>query len=611
MPAASSREAQVSQWMSQPAGAHYGPYNEDKKRLYIPGDLAASLDKEQVRGPFRGMRPHPKHDAWFLHYQKQYVGLAAKTAWSEAFLTLSQAQQERAKKEKELRNSSASSSSSCTSPGPLRGHHLRGPRLTYFAVGAVVQDGMQGDLAAAAKAEVSHKAMFTAEPGLWLASLQGKYWPWKSAVAESWAECQSKPPVPAVPEVPEAPSRATKFWRVLHRAVQLMDGRPYHQWHNHCGRSVAFHSGFLKLVQDLGLVVISPPAADQPGAWAPINLSCTAGRKHYLRVAASSASCPTVVQLQVDKYLAAADQLNSDLSSPPTTCLEYISKFKSFKEEISRLRAPHVGGGYTVPWTFRSAAVARMRAFGIEALAEPEAVSPAEFAAAFPDQNDWIGQLQGSSPCQTLADFAKLLSYQGPPELLTMKLCLHLEGDLQLYNPAWLWQHANQLHSGAQELAGQLGFFPHIAVYLQMLREQWDAEQAVWPELSLRLTEPELSIRLVPAVPAVPQRRLKGKGDPNLRSCTQTKKARTATFAKGKSSTGAQSTDDVVAVPSGSRAANIAPGQSGSSVVTSASPSPAAKPEDTRTGVPSISQTAFTRELRTRALQIPSSWQKP
>ena len=102
-----------------------------------------------------------------------------------------------------------------------------------------------------------------------------------------------------------------------------------------------------------------------------------------------------------------------------------------------------------------------------------------------------------------------------------MKLCLHLEGDLQLYNPAWLWRHADQLHSGALELAGRLGFFPHIAVHLQMLREQWDAEQAEWPKLSLRLT----AVNAMPAVPAVPPRRLKGKGDPSP-SSAQTKRAR-------------------------------------------------------------------------------------
>ena len=584
--------------MSQPAGAHYGPYKEDKKRLYIPGDLAASLDMEQARGPFRGMRLHTK-GYWQMTYKKMYAGLAAKTAWNQVFLILSQAQQKEKEREKELRNSSASKGSSAgKSPGPLRGHPLRDPRLTYFAVGAMVQDGLQGDLAAAAEAEVLHKEMFTAEPGLWLASLQGKYWPWKVALAESWAECHSKPAVPAVPA--SQGSRATKFWRVLHRAVQLMDGRPYHQWHNHCGRGVAFHSGFLKLVQDLGLVVISPPAADQPGAWAPINLSCTAGRKHHLRVAASSASgtsCPTVVQLQVNQYLAAADQLNSALSSPPTTCREYVSKFHAFEKEVSSLKAPHVSGRYTVPWTFRSAAVARMRANGIEALAELEAVSPSEFAAAFPDQNDWIGQLQGSSPCQTLADFTKLLSYQGPPELLTMKLCLHLEADLQLYNPAWLWQNADQLHSGAQELAGQLGFFPHIAVYLQLLREQWDAELAEWPELSLRLT----AAKAVPAVQAVPKRRVMGKS--NVSSISPPiKKPRMSTSAEEPSS--AVSSPDLAApstVPSSrSRASGV-----------QVSPSPAATPGDTQTAVPSKSMTAFNRGLNFKALQIPRSWEKP
>ena len=532
---------------------HY-TVQEGGKRLYIPADLAASLDKEQDPLPFRGMRAHSKHEgSWLLSYKRQYAGTAAKTAWNQAFLTLSKAQQSC----KEDNQNGNGTSSTCS--GQLRGHHLRDPRLTYFAVGAVVQEGLQGDLACAAEAEAAHQVMFTAEPGFWLASLQGKYWPWKLALAESWAECQKKPGVQEVPEAEH--SRTTKFWRVLHKAVQLMDGRPYHQWHNHCGRGVAFHSGFLKLVQDLGLVAINPPEGAQPRDWAPVNLSCTAGRQHHLRAAStSSTSCPPDLQLQLDKYLAAADLLSSTLSSPPRTCQEYISKFIVFQKEVTSLRAPHVGGGYTVPWTFRSAAVARMRANSIKALAKPEAVSPADFAAAFPDQNNWISQLQGSSTCQTLADFLKLLSYQGPPELLTMKLCLHLEADLQLYNPAWLWRHADKLHSGAQELATQLGFFPHIAVYLQLLREQWSSEQAKWPKLSFKLT----AAPAVPAVPAVPKNRIKGKGN-GPPSSAPLKKARTATASEGlreqtqegatpAASCGAdlanQSTDDdVIAVP--------------------------------------------------------------
>lgn len=489
---------------------HYA-FEESGKRRFVPGDLATSLDKEQDPAPFRGMRPHATHvGSWLLHYKGEYLGTAAKTDWSRVFTTLTEAQ----KNQEKGGTSSASSTSSGSSPkGTLTGHQLRLPRLTYFAVGAVVQDGLQGDLASAAEAEVSHQVMFTAEPGLWLVSLQGKYWPWKLALAESWAACQKPPAVQEVPE-PE-PSRADKFWRVLHRAVQLMDGRPYHQWHNHCGRGVAFHSGFLKLVQDLGLVVISPPAGAQPKAWEPVQLSCTAGRQHHLRAAStSSASCPPEVQSQVEKYLAAADLLNIALSSPPRTCQEYISKFKVFQQGAASLKAPHVGGGYTVPWTFRSAAVARMRAKSLEALSEPEAVSPADFAAAFPDQNDWISQLQGSSSCQTLADFLKVLGYQGPPELLTMKLCLHLEADLQLYNPSWLWKHADQLHEGARELAEHLGFFPHIAVYLQLLREQWHSTQAKWPKLSLKLA----AMPAVPAVTAVPAapavlKRIRGKSN--------------------------------------------------------------------------------------------------
>jgi len=128
-----------------------------------------------------------------------------------------------------------------------------------------------------------------------------------------------------------------------------------------------------------------------------------------------------------------------------------------------------------------------MRSSGIQALSGADVANLVEFAASFPDQNDWLKELFRG--LHTVQGVMNVLEYEGPPELLTMKLCLHLESELRLYNAEWLCQNALGLHMGAQLYAKRLGFFPHIGVFLQLLRERWEVEQQVWPNLSLSLEE--------------------------------------------------------------------------------------------------------------------------
>ena len=471
-------------------------------RLYYEGpSLQVELRRAVSPFPFRGLtfNENVAGQQWGVKYKGNYLGRVPLAALNSAFKKLKDAQDN----EKEIKKQEEST--------PARkGWALRLPKLLYFAVNEVVGDGMQGDLSAAEAAEELHADMFSMERGLWLASLQGKYGPWKDALWTVWQ--QWGPKKEAAME-----TRASNFWNVLQRATLEMSTRGYQDWSDHCGKNVAHHSGFLKLLIDLGLVQLPPPVKEAMGPLAkrrkgvsgvpvvaevsgvpvvtpslgvpgfhPLRLSTNRLKQnatHLLQTGLPS----TLQRMAIEKYLATADALHRILLDAPRTCQEYIGAFKLFQEAANQHKPPHVNGSYTLPWTFRSAAYVRMRCSGVQALSGADVTSLVEFAVSFPDQNDWLNRLFAG--LHTVQGAMNVLEYKGPPELLTMKLCLHLEPELMLYNAEWLCQNALGLHMGAQLYAKRLGFFPHIGVFLQLLRDRWEVEEQVWPKLSLSLEE--------------------------------------------------------------------------------------------------------------------------
>lgn len=474
-------------------------------RLYYEGEsLMVELRRAVSPFPFRGLEFKEQVaglQKWQVRYKGNYCGRVPLSALNSAFKKLKHEQdKEKAEIKKKKQDKCGQEEST-----PARGRTLRIPRLLYLAVNEVTGDGIQGDLSAAEAAEHLHADMFCADRGLWMASLQGKYRPWKDALWTAWHQWGPKEGV-------AKETRAISFWRVLQQATLEMSTKGYQDWSDHCGKNVAHHSGFLKLLIDLGLVQLPPPVQEEaigpvpkrrkvqsvvpgvpvvtpllgvPGEH-PVRLSTNKLKQnatHHLQTGPPS----ELQRMAIEKYLATADALHKILQDPPKTCQEYIGAFKLFQEAAIQHKPPHVTGSYTLPWTFRSAAYARMRVSGIQALSGAEVADLTQFAASFPDQNDWLKELfKGLRTVQGVMD---VLEYKGPPELLTMKLCLHLESELLLYNAEWLYQNALGLHMGAQLLAERIGFFPHIGVFLQLLRERWEVEQQVWPELSLSLEE--------------------------------------------------------------------------------------------------------------------------
>ena len=66
-----------------------------------------------------------------------------------------------------------------------------------------------------------------------------------------------------------------------------------------------------------------------------------------------------------------------------------------------------------------------------------------------------------SSDKETVAALALRLEYGGPPELLSMRLCLFMDDDATLFNPRWVLHNCDALQAAAHKMREKLGFDPH------------------------------------------------------------------------------------------------------------------------------------------------------
>ncbi len=280
---------------------------------------------------------------WLQYFKSKYVCSSANSPdWPAFWVALRAKQREWKAKQKELET-----------PVAKKGLAVYQNRLTFKAVNSIVAGALPGDITAAVLAEADHQEMFAAEPALRLASIQGKYGPWKSALFEAWLELRKHLEHQEHQEHQEdLSSRAMALFRVLCAAATLLHQVDYKVWDLHCGRHVAFHSGFLALLLDLR-VICKPGSEATKGK--RLDLSSASGRRpEYLLE-----KKPDLPHLQ--RYLQAADCLARHLEQPPRSCREFLDCYAKFKKDLHAIRAPHCLGDYTMPWTWRSACIARMR----------------------------------------------------------------------------------------------------------------------------------------------------------------------------------------------------------------------------------------------------------
>lgn len=214
--------------------------------------------------------------------------------------------------------------------------------------------------------------MFLAESGLWLASIQGKYWPWKVALHQAWLAHRATNPQQWSPGVPTA-SRSARTVAVMVSATVAMDNVDYSVWVQHCGKNVCHHSGFLALLLRMDLLTAQLPAESQSlRVWTPVRLSVDGKTRHFIP---PSPEGDTVILEHFSRYVAAADALRESLASPPRTCLEWAGKVDALLAQMKVIKSRSFAGTrtYLPLWTFRTAAYARMQA---RSFIEPQTCQP-------------------------------------------------------------------------------------------------------------------------------------------------------------------------------------------------------------------------------------------
>lgn len=403
--------------------------------------------------------------SWQLFYRRLYVGSVAAGDEAKASTLLRTAQQNFKKK--------------CVNQGMERFPQQTRPHLArlFHAADGVMEDTAPGDITAAIEAAKSHKDMFASEPGLHLASIQGKYQPWKEKLHQAWMEEVAGQPQQWGPGVLGSKltecQRGRRLYAVLVRAARSLDSVDYQVWVTHCGRNVSHHSGFLAMLQALDLLTMEPEGS--PGVLGSDILRLSqkqVGSRSLYRVQPYTVKVGRTLQ----GYLKAADQLAAALEEPPRTCAAWLQKYEALCVELRKLKARNLSpdtGKYIVPWTFRAAAISQMRA------ANPpicQLSGDADFTAqnlhdAFPDSNSWLTESHFGAGCWSARELRTRLQYSRETEYLAMRTCLYLDPELQLHNPAWLLKHQAGLRAARARMQACIGFTPHLAVLLRAVRE--------------------------------------------------------------------------------------------------------------------------------------------
>ena len=290
--------------------------------------------------------------------------------------------------------------------------HLR--RLFAACNMVIGADMLPGDLEHAVRAERQHQDMFVADPGFRALSLHGKHGPWKDALHQAWRAFTTHG-VPGVPGAPTDPGRVRHVHSVLLAAAQGVEEVPAEvrqAWTQHVGRNVCRHSGYLVLLQDLGVLESRPTAgspqpsqSSQPGGVPGVVLDLSGGKVASKKTYCLVRELTPAVREKLSAYLAVADLLAEWAIPAPGSCEDWVLRYRLFAREVAAIpAAPHCSGGYRLPWLWRSACLARMRQEGRQSLNPCTKVSLAAFRSASPDQREWVDLLgQGDLSLQVHA----------------------------------------------------------------------------------------------------------------------------------------------------------------------------------------------------------------
>ena len=327
----------------------------------------------------------------------------------------------------------------------LKGSALHGCsqyRQRLAAVLHVYGNGSQvpGDVEFARTHALSMERMISQEPAIEIFDVQGKYGPFRKALAETFKRSLSwykvhrskvlvkkltreyRPvPVSRVLNLQEKYTRKVVFrahhlLAVLRRTVHAVQGKDFTCWVRNCGRNVSFHSGFIPMLLRFKLLRKVP--------WSTVpslDLGSTTGLRYQLRT-------DNLVQVlsHLCQVIRLADAIKEKLSSVPRpqSCAAWCRSFRILSMVVKECPCPGMRNetSYLPLWTMRIMLLRRMYIAGATRLRVDNSLWSA-FAMTFPDQKTMLDRVVKAEPGLTCAMAIRKCGYTGPPELMTMYLC--------------------------------------------------------------------------------------------------------------------------------------------------------------------------------------------
>ena len=360
------------------------------------------------------------------------------------------------------------------------------------AMAAVFQGTVPGDLQAALEERVRCPALAHNAPFLYQVSLRGKEGPWKEALREAFLAAGAPSLMALGSDVEaEAAGAARQAHAILAMACRSMVGVDRQAWVANTGRGTSFHMGWLPMMaEDAYGVLRGATPADRRAQRLPLGF---VGKEY-----AVLAFDPAVHTEKFRQARRVAELLHAE--GVPRTLSEWGATLERVEVAVrarglsvpgcATLRRPRgrprksspspastkstpstrTDWGYHWPWYLRTFLVVEMRAAGVAALAIDADMSAEAMAAMFPDQGQWLSAFgrDGAS----LTAIMKRVGYTGPPELLSMVLCLFGDAAVTARTPESLEGRVPELRGARADYARAHGIQPHPAVLLEFAAQR-------------------------------------------------------------------------------------------------------------------------------------------
>ena len=140
---------------------------------------------------------------------------------------------------------------------------------------------------------------------------------------------------------------------------------------------------------------------------------------------------------------------------------------------------------YVLPWTFRTAALSRLRAARVKEVTGWGNLSVSQLAAAFPDQGKWLKKLEAHVRCRryekgkkcetrfervTVDTLVRFLKFKLPVELFSMCLCFSGDSQMLQCSASTLAALSNDVQVKSQEYDAEHGQWPHLVVAMALVQ---------------------------------------------------------------------------------------------------------------------------------------------